>query len=106
MGYEVVYSFPSDNSFRLIYTVGIGYSEGHWSFDELDSLGMTLKIQEHRIEKDFTGEPDTLNYTFEVTSISNKRISAIKTKPAFGWTETGIQYITHYDILYMKFIKQ
>ncbi len=106
MGYEFVYSFPSDNSFRLINTVGIGYSEGHWSFDEFDSLGMTLNIQEHRIEKADTGEPDTLNYTFEVTSISNKRMSAIKTKPAFGWTETGIQYITHYDILDMKFIKQ
>jgi len=81
--HQFIFSFDSNNSFRTNSTTTyegetvVISSEGSWSFDESDSMGMTLKLDHIFFDPDFPNEDDITNSKLKVTSISNKRMSAI-----------------------------
>ncbi len=81
--HQFIFSFDFDNSLRTNSTTTfegetiVIISEGSWSFDESDLVGMTLKLQHAFFDPDSTDDGDITNSKLKITSISNKRMSAI-----------------------------
>ena len=110
---QVLYSFYSNNSFRVTATSNYEGEnveevlEGSYSFDEADLSGMTLKLE--LFDTDFPNE-EPIADPFRIISISNKRMSAIEGKEEYFAIENEIETIVTDELMpgasKLEFIKQ
>lgn len=110
---QVLYSFYSNNSFRVTATSNYEGEnveevfEGSYSFDEADLSGMTLKLE--LFDPDFPNQ-EPIADPFRIISISNKRMSAIEGKEEYFVIENEIETIVTDELMpgasKLEFIKQ